>query len=129
MFTNTFYKKLFLLCGAWNLGAGIIATVFYKFVFEKAFLHPITEQDGLMVTFYMILFFTVGVIGLALLMAARDPAQNRALVFACAIGKIVPPIVWAWLYFTGHASWLLFSGIIVDFSFSFFFIMYLIRTK
>jgi hypothetical protein len=127
--TLKFFKRLFLVAGLWNTGAGIIAMVFYKFVFETAFLHPITPADHLLVIDHMVLFFTVAVIGLALLFASRDPGNNRALIFACALGKIVPPIVWAMLYFSGEGSALLFGGICGDFAFSFFFIAYLVKTK
>jgi hypothetical protein len=129
VFTPLFFKRLFVVAGLWNLGAGIIAIIMYRFVFEYAFLHPITEADGLLIVNHMILFFTVGVIGLALLFASRDPGNNRALIFACAFGKVVPPIIWAYMYFTGSGSWLLITGITGDFLFSFFFIMYLVKTK
>ena len=122
-----FYKNVFLLAGLWNTGAGIIAILFYKFILEKVFLHPAGGNDTLMIVYHMILFFTVMVIGLALLLASRDPANNRALIFACALGKIVPPVIWGWLYFSGGASWMLISGILVDTLFGVFFIIYLIK--
>jgi hypothetical protein len=129
MFSPLFYKRLFIVAGLWNLGAGLSACLLYRFVFEYAFLHPVTVEDKLLVIDHMVLFFTVGVIGLALLFASRDPGNNRALIFACAVGKVVPPIIWAWMYFTGSGSWLLLTGITGDFLFSFFFVMYLVQTR
>ena len=120
----TYYKRLFLMAGIWNLGAGFIcwfgANFFREFFFD---VFDMVLPPSLFA--FNALFWIVIALGVGFYIVSRDIAYNHGLVFTGMLGKTFFFIICVVTLVLKEANFLIILVGAVDLIFAFLFLEFL----
>ncbi len=108
----SFSKKILIVFGWYNIIGAFIAITFFKKIFPLIYgVEYIKPQHELLLMNHIIIFGFVGIVGLGLVKASKDPVQNQAIILVSALGKLFACATWTLSYFKSVGTILLvFSG-------------------
>lgn len=105
-------KKILLIFGWYNIIGAFLTITFFKMVFPLIYgIEYIKPDHELLLMNHIIIFGFVGIVGLGLVKAAKDPVQNKTIIMVSALGKLFACATWTLSYFKSVGTILLvFSG-------------------
>jgi hypothetical protein len=106
---SSIYRRVFKVGGLYNLAFGVFTLVNPQWLFHYSNLPPINHP-----AVFSCLGMVIGLYGILYLDVARAPERGFLIAAVGLIGKILGPIGFAYLYFTGQ--WPLKAGILCLFN-------------
>jgi hypothetical protein len=97
MVRRKFHQVVFILAGIYNLGWGVFAALDPQWLFRFAEMPPQNHPE-----IFACLGMVVGLYGILYLEVARVPEQGWLLAAVGLLGKVLGPIGWANLYWSGQ---------------------------
>ena len=90
------HRTTFVLAGCYNIGWGLYSSLDPQWLFRFADL-PLLNHPTIFATLAMV----IGVYGILYLEVARRPSYGFSIAAIGFLGKLLGPIGWAYLYFSG----------------------------
>ncbi len=113
MFTDRFVARCLIVTAAMNVGAGIAAVVAPD-VHARAMFAGDVHLDGVTLRYHLFVWLFVIAMGVGYGLAARRPSEQRALLVAGGLGKLVAVAIWSEMLITGIGAPLMAGGIAFD---------------
>lgn len=100
MARRRFHRGLFLAAGLYNLAWGIFSAADPPWLFRFAGMPPLNYPE-----IFACLGMVVALYGLLYLEVARVPERGWLVAAVGLLGKVLGPIGWLTLLYTGHWPW------------------------
>ncbi len=113
MFTDRFVSRCLIATAVVNIGAGVAAVV-APAVHARLMFDGDVRLDGLILRYHLMLWLFVVALGVGYAIAAHRPSEQRGLLIAGGLGKLVAAAVWTEMLASGVGTSLLAAGIAWD---------------
>lgn len=125
---ENFYKKLFFLGSLWNLSIGITGIFFYEFCVTMFFGKEAIAYNLLSVLFFKLMMTAIVMFGIGYYLVSRELTLNRGIVWLGLVSKLILFTVFAYYFIVGQATLFAFLTLCGDFTWSIFFIRFLVQS-
>jgi hypothetical protein len=113
MFTDRLVSRLLIVTAVVNIVAGVAALASPSLHAELMFAGDV-RLDGLILRYHVMLWLFVVALGIGYAVAARRPSEQRGLLVAGGLGKLVAAGVWAEMLASGVGAPMMAAGIAFD---------------
>ncbi len=113
MISDRFVSRCLIATAVLNVAAGV-AAIAAPDLHARMMFADVDALDGLVLRYHVMLWGFVIVLGVGYAIAARRPSEQRGLLIAGGLGKLVAAAVWTEMLASGVGTSLLAAGIAWD---------------
>ena len=123
------WRAMFVAAALFNFAIGVPIILFPGWTYGVAYVPPVAAGDAVALRFWGDFGYAVTIIGAGYLLVARDPAQNRGLVWVGVAAKLFDVMTLTSRFATGLARPVALLPALIDGAFVILFLLFLYRMR